>query len=441
MLIEFRFGNFKSFRDSVTLSMSATHTKSADKSVDENNLIVVNPQLSLLTSAAIYGANASGKSNLIAAFAFMKRMVLNSSRESQAEEPIDFNPFRLSTRTEDQPGSFEVVFIQKDIKYRYGFEVTQDRIISEWLYSYPTARETRLFTREQDQIEANPRSFKEGRGLESKTRSNALFLSVVAQFNGDIARVVRGWFQNIRFVSGLEDTGYRSFTIDKYLKDDQLHKEILKMICALDLDIQDILIDKIDKSDVKFPKEMPEELKSLVLKSSGEVVSIGTFHKKYNELDEAIGVERFNLDQDESQGTQKLFSLTGPILDVLKNGRVLLIDEMEARMHPLITDYIIRLFNSKASNPKRAQLIFTTHETNLLDRALFRRDQIWFVEKNRMGASHLYSMVEFKPRNDASFEKDYLRGRYGATPFLGDFHRVFEESPTWQVGKVPEDEA
>jgi AAA15 family ATPase/GTPase len=426
MLIEFTFSNFRSFHAPATLSMLAASLSSEDKSVDENNIIPILPGLNLLTSAAVYGANASGKSNLVAAMAFMRRLVLNSSRETQADEPIHVEPFRLSSVTEGQPACFEVLFLIHGQKYRYGFEATRERIQREWLYLTATSREGKLFTREEDAIQINPRSFREGRGLEKLTRPNALFLSVAAQFNGPIARRVQAWFRRLGIISGLSDLEYQGFTIDKFMSDAQHREDIKRFVCSLDLDIENIDGEKVNPENIAFPKDMPEEIKAALLKGPGEFVTILTEHKKYDGEHNPIGVEHFTLEGNESEGTKKLFYLAGPLLDTLLHGRVMLIDEMEARLHPLINTAIIRLFNSLQTNPKRSQLIFTTHDTNLLDRALFRRDQIWFAEKDRYGSSHLYSLVEFKPRNDASFEKDYLRGRYGAVPYPGGLTQVIQ---------------
>jgi AAA15 family ATPase/GTPase len=437
MLIEFTFSNFRSFKDPTTLSLLAANIKSDPKSVDENNLIHVSKDLDLLTSAVVFGANASGKSNLVRALGFMCNLVLNSSRESREDEPIDVEHFRLSTQTEGQPARFEVIFLIKKQKYRYGFEVTRKRVVSEWLFSTPTTREAKLFTREGKAIQINPRSFREGRGLEERTRPNALFLSVVAQFNGPVARQVQAWFRRLGIISGLDDTSFKGLTLNEFIQNTDHREGIKRFVCALDVGIEDILGEKIDPAEVSFPPGLPEEFKTSLLKDPGFLVNIRTQHKKYDADGNLVGVESFDLDENESEGTKKLFYLTGPIMDTLANGRVLFIDEMETRMHPLITMAFIRLFNSPESNPRRAQLVFTTHDTNLLDRSLFRRDQVWFTEKDRFGATHLYSLVEFRLRNDASFEKDYLRGRYGAVPYPGDLAASFQ--PTLSVREEGEE--
>jgi uncharacterized protein len=399
MLIEFTFGNFRSFSESVTLSMVAAKITSDPKSVDENNVIEVSRDLSLLTSAAIYGANASGKSNLVLALSFMRDMALNSSRKIQPDQPIPVNPFRLNPDKKIAPSTFEVYFLAQGQKYRYGFEINAEKVVNEWLYAIPTIRPAMLFERQGDQIEINPRRFREGRGLEERTRSNVLFLTVAADFNGPISRQIQAWFRSLSIIAGVNDQEFHKNTVASLMNDPVRAGQIKQLISSLDLDIAGVQVDP-------------------GMNGSPEVIR--TAHYSYDSTPKFPGQELFSLESDESEGTKKLFYLTGPILECLVSGNALVIDELDARVHPLITVKVIRLFNSVQTNPRRSQLIFTTHDTNLLRRDLFRRDQIWFTEKNHFGSSHLYSLVEFKPRNDASFEKDYLLGRFGAVPYPSD---------------------
>lgn len=427
MFVSFTVGNFRSFRQPVTLNMTAARISSRDPELDANALIPIDENVSLLTSAGVYGANASGKSNLVSALNFMRNFVRTSSKESQAEEPIDITPFRLSTATENQPSFFEIIFLLENIPYRYGFEVDRQRVVSEWLFYAPTRKEARLFVREGDDITVG-RDFKGASGLKARTRPNALFLSVAAQFNAPLAAKVLGWFRNLRVISGLSDTGYRGFSMEAYIKG-SFQEGMLRLIKELDTGIRDIGTETISRDEVAFPSDMPEDIKSLILKNlSDEVVSLTTVHTKFNSDGSLADTAIFEMG-DESEGTQKIFALSGPILDCLTNGRVLVVDEMEARLHTLVTRALVGLFNSKETNPQHAQLIFTTHDTNLLSNKLFRRDQIWFVEKDRQGASQLYSLAELKVRNDASFESDYLVGRYGAIPLLGGLREMVLDHP------------
>lgn len=419
MLIQFQVANYRSFKEPEIFSMVAAKISSKDKSIDVNNVINLSDNPDLLTSAAIYGANASGKSNLITAMRFMKTFVLNSLQDFQADEVIGVEPFRLSEETIDLPSSFEIVFILDDRRYRYGFEVDTEKVVSEWLYHVPSSRETRLFERNGENISISS-AFREGKTeLFALTRHNALFLSVVAQFNGELSRKILRWFRGLGISSGLNDRSYRLYTIQN-LEKDRYRDEIIDFVRRLDLGISDIEIEHeitdYQQSLPGFGVE-PRPITRSVVK---------TAHRKFDIEGKPSTIENFNLDLHESEGTRKLFAFAGPIIDTLQSGKILIVDELDARLHPLITCAIIDLFNSVRNNPHRAQLVFTTHDTNLLSNKLFRRDQIWFAEKDKKGATHLYSLVEFKVRNDASFEKDYVSGRYGAIPFIGDLSKVVE---------------
>ena len=427
MLVEFSVGNYRSFHEIVTLSMAAAKLKAKHESVDADNVFSVTESTNLLKSAAIYGANASGKSNLIRAMAFMRGFVLHSVTLSQAEDPISVEPFRLSTTTENAPSYFQMIFHLDGKRYRYGYEVDGQRIRSEWLY-HAKKRETRLFIREDDDFDLSS-VFKEGRGLEARTRDNALFLSVVAQFNGPTAKSIIGWFRNLKIMSGLEDMGYRLFTMRR-LEDSDTRDPIIDLIRQLDVDILDVKIEDTEPG-VKFTglgvpppgaRSLAQKLHGLFSQldsEAGKSKTLTTYHRKFNEHHQPIEREAFDIDLHESHGTQKLVALAGPVFDALTNGGILIIDELDARLHPLMTCFLIRQFNSRETNPKNAQLIFATHNTNVLRNDIFRRDQIWFTEKDRYGATALYSLAEYKVRNDASYVKDYIAGKYGAIPYLG----------------------
>jgi uncharacterized protein len=413
MLIEFSVGNYRSFKEVVTFSMVAANLVAKDKRIDAQNIIPLSDSFALLKSAAVYGANASGKSNLAKAMQFMLQFMVNSSRETQATDEIPYEPFRLSTETENQPSFFELVFWMAGQRYRYGFAIDQHQIVSEWLFYVPKARETKLFERNREVI--NSLKAFGADGIAPRTRRNALFLSVAAQFNVNMADDILTWLtQKIRIISGLQDDSHAAYTMNCILE----HKnrdEILQLIKRLDLGISDLEV----KPQLPLPEEMPENLKRLIIRGSfSKASAITTFHRKFDADGKLQATERFDLHQHESEGTQKVFALAGLLVDTLKNGKVLIIDELDARLHPLMTLEIVKLFNSTETNPQQAQLVFMTHDTNLLDNQLFRRDQIWFTEKDRYGATHLYSLAEYKVRNDAAFENDYIKGRYGAIPYI-----------------------
>ena len=414
MLIEFSIANFRSFKEKVTLSMEA----SSDDWLEESNVAMVADQR-LLKSAAIYGANASGKSNFIAGMEIFRQFVQNSSKESQAGEKIPVIPFRLNTATESAPTHFEIVFLQNGARYRYGFEATAEMIQAEWLFSQKDSiRETRLFTREGSTIEASV-EFREGKGLEARTRPNALFLSVVSQFNGGIAGEIMRWMERFRGISGLDDVNYLAFT-SQLLQDARLGPKIRGLIRRLDVGIEDLQTIELSVSErlKLLPKDFPEHLRKEVLASPGAFM-IKTLHKRFSEKNQVCENVEFNFKNEESAGTQKLVAMSGPFLRTLEDGSVLFVDELEARLHPLLTKALVGLFNDP-ENQKTAQLIYATHDEGLLDSARIRRDQVWFVEKDEIGASRLFSLAEFKVRKEAKFGKEYLLGQFGAVPHLRD---------------------
>jgi AAA15 family ATPase/GTPase len=421
MLIEFSVGNYKSFKDVITFSMVAAKLSSKNKEIDVSNIFPYKKELNLIKTAALYGANASGKSNFVKAFSFMRSFVINSSKESQATEDIDIDNFKLSTTTESKPSSFEVIFVVDSIRYRYGFEIDREKVHSEWLYR-AKEREINLFLRDSEKIDSKG-PFSEGKGLESKTRPNALYLSVCAQWNGEISTEILKWFRSCGVISGLNDIGYRPYTVQR-LEQLDFKERILSFIRQFDFGISDFNVKHTTVTEDSFPKNMPETLQKFLMEQGMNKTTIFTTHKKFNEHNEYVGDEIFDLDLHESEGTQKAFSFSGPLLDVLAHGKTLIVDELDARLHPIITQAIVQMFHNSDLNPNNAQLIFVTHDTNLLDNKFFRRDQVWFMEKNKFGATDLYSLVDFKVRNDASFEKDYISGKYGAIPFLGGITRL-----------------
>lgn len=423
MLIEFSVGNYRSFKEKVTFSMVAANLVAKDKKLDENNVFAVNKDLKLLKSAAIYGANASGKSNLAKALAFMADFMINSSRETQSVDEIAVEPFILSSETKDKPSFFELVFLIDGQQYRYGFEADYKNIVSEWLFYVPKIRETNLFERQLNTIKIS-KTYKAS-GIEQRTRHNALFLSVSAQFNVEIAVKILEWISDqlmlISTESNQEDWLY---TFSFLVRNENTH-EIIQLIKELDLSIDNINIESMNIPINSLPDTALDEVKDLA-KKTGKVVGkmVKFIHRKFDQNGNFQDLESVDLETFESEGTRKIFALAGYLVAALKEGSSLVIDEFDARLHPLISQAIVKLFNSNETNPNNAQLIFMTHDTNLLSNKLFRRDQIWFTEKNRYGATDLYSLAEYNVRNDASFESDYIKGRYGAIPYLGDLSNL-----------------
>ncbi|MBF0275207.1 MAG: ATP-binding protein [Nitrospinae bacterium] len=424
MLIEFTVGNFLSFKEPVTLSMVAT----ALKDLGGGNTFPATNKLSLLKSAVVYGANASGKSNLFNAMSFMRYFVRTSSTEMQVDEEIDVDSFLLNTETEEKPSSFEIIFLHEGIRYRYGFKVDRKKVHEEWLFSLETTKEAELFGRIGNSIAVGGK-FKEGKKLEDKTRENVLFLSVVAQFNGETSKKILQWFSSsMGIVSGLSDHLYGSFTLDK-LEDNNFKKKLLELLKVADVGIDEIKHEVVEASDEILPKDMPKKLRNRLLKDKAKMIEVVCLHKKYNEQNKPVASIGFELEECESQGTKKLFFLSGLLFEALKEGRVLIIDEFDSRFHPLLSRKIVELFHSEETNPRNAQLLIATHDTSLMTKERYRRDQIWFVEKSQYGASDLFALSDYKMnvRNDASFSKDYMLGKYGAIPSLGDFKELFGE--------------
>jgi uncharacterized protein len=433
MLIAFSVENYRSFKSQVTFSMVAAELSSKPKELDSTNVFEVREDLRLLTSAAIYGANASGKSNLIAAISFMRSLVLNSSRETRLRQSINVVPFRLSTATEQAPSRFEVVFLHEKSIYRYGFVVSRTQIEAEWLYATTGKKEGYLFERTLDSIKVNERTFKEGLHLPERTRNNALFLSVVTQWNGKRASAVTDWFESLSVNSGISEPIATRWFVRQY-EDEGLPQDAITFVRSLDLGIEDMVL------EIEPPREIQayDDEGNPYTETVSGAATIRTVHTKYDADGQPTSTELFDLFSNESQGTRRLFALAEPILAALQQGTIFVVDELDARLHPILTAEIIRLFNTPETNPCHAQLIFTTHDTNLLGSELFRRDQIWFVEKSRQGESTIYSLAEYKVRNDAAYEKNYIAGRYGAIPYLGSLSAAIGVDDATQTEKHAE---
>lgn len=429
MLLEFRVKNFLSIKDEICLDLKATNITD----FGDTNLIQTKRH-SILKGAVIYGANSSGKSNLIKAISTMRRIVFQSFEKSSTSD-LNIEPFLLDTISENNPSFFEVTFLLNNIKYRYGFELTNSVIKAEWLMEAKKKSEKYLFVRENDGIDVNP-LYKEAKDLEEKTRDNALFLAVIDQFNGKIAGQIMQWFNNFITISGLSHEKYKTVTFQMLENKESKHL-LQSFFNDLDLGFEDVEIKKKDFNTNDIPEETPEYIiKQLVSDLEGKkIVDVKTLHKKRNPLDNSFTVVEFDMRRQESSGTNKVFNISGPIFDVLTNGGILVIDELDASLHPLITLSITRLFNSTEHNPKNAQLIFSTHDTNLFSYGKFRRDQIYFIEKDKNFSSDLYSLVEYKGdggitiRKDRKFEKDYIEGKYGAIPFVGNVSTTLKK---WQ---------
>jgi len=424
MLWQFTVKNYKTFKDKATLSLIASNYDK--KTLEAENIYsdeVFNKRI--LKSAVVYGANASGKSALVNAIAFMRLFVLRSAGRQQGDS-IEVDPFRLNVTTENEPSEFEVIFSFDHILYRYGFEATQEEVISEWLYFKPKTKEVELFYRDDDQIDFHESLFSKGKMVATQglVRKNALLLSVAAQFNEEQAIAVINWFRNLRISSNVKGYFSQEFTINR-TKTPADKQKIITLLKDADFGIQDIEVEMMNEDNIPshYPLSLKNKLIAEIKEGNMERVNDILFsHRKYGRDNEFVHNVPFSLDKDESSGTQKYFNLLGPILDVLENGQVLVVDELDAQLHPNLLCRIISLFHSTEMNHNNAQLIFNTHDTNLLDSGLFRRDQIWFTDKDKYGAAKLYSLADFSSeevRKNEAFEKNYIRGKYGAVPYFG----------------------
>lgn len=420
MLIQFSVKNYRSIRDTVTIDFVAQKIKSHDPRIDESNVSSFK-KFQLLKSLGIYGANASGKSNILKALRFFDYMVKGSASHMQKGDSINTEPFLLNDHNHSEPSVFELVFLFKGIRYRYGFEADKDKISEEWLYWVPKSHERRVFMRENDKI-TKSEDFPDALQLSRFLRSNALFLSVAAQFNATLPTKVLDAFSTLFFLDGTE-LEYRPLSVI-LMEQESFSKDIIDFLKYADLCIDDITLGeqgKLSDHEKKIFKDEPAQ--RMLLNSKRKV---NTWHTKFNAEGKIIGKEKFDLDTHESSGTKKLFALSGLLISTLRFGGVLILDEIDAQLHPILTLSIIRMFNSDSSNPKNAQLLFATHDTNLLDSNLLRRDQIWFAEKNLQQSTEYFSLSDYKldgkkVRNDASYEKNYIAGKYGAIPYLGVF--------------------
>ena len=422
MLVEFTVDNFKSIKDAVKFSMITS-------SKDEGNCFK-NRNYNLLRSAIIYGANASGKSNFLRAMAFMSRFVLNRYKILQSTDSLPHVPFKLSTETENDSSKFEIVFFIDETKYRYGFELDNEKIYAEWLYADEKGKEAKLFVRDADEEEyVNPNKFKEGyiffdkKINKIKVGANQLFIWKCDQDDGEISKKILQWFNQFNMIDGMDHQGYINYTMKK-MENEDFKAQIVKLVKTADIGIDDLMVEEEDiPVEVIESLPLPDDIKTEMLSEGGvKSISLQTIHKKYDKDGEAVDKVVFELEKEESKGTRKFFAMSAPILDTLRNGKVLIIDELDASLHPVLTQHLIKLFHDESINTKKAQLIFATHDTNLLNRHIFRRDQIWMTEKNQYGATDLYSLAQFKNvRKKEDFEKQYIQGKYGAIPYLGKF--------------------
>ncbi len=410
MLIRFSFKNFKSFKNENCLDMEATSLKEHEYNVAK----IHNGEY--LKVSAIYGANASGKTNVLQAFDYMKKRILVSD-DSKRNSPIDEENV-YSFMINNDPIALEVEILAKNNKiYKYGFEVLKDKIISEWLFEKRLNKFYAIFERENNNVSMKPNKISELANIDERT----LFLNIYSKIdrnNEDFSNVY-DWFVSSTYLD-LGNPNFERFINNrvslKILSDENYKKELLKFIKTFDSGIEGI-------------KTTPDSIEAV--KSNNGIIDIEVIHKGENGELKAL---TFYL---ESNGTRKMFHLFDFFMDALKNGMVLFVDELDAKLHPLLTRYIINLFHNSDTNKGNGQLIYSTHDTVNLNKETFRRDEIWFAEKDKDGISEIYALSDYileddknagkKVRNDATYNKDYLTGRYGAIPVLEEFDINYEK--------------
>ena len=422
MLLNFAVTNYRSIKERQVFSLMAV-----EGLPHEESLIRSKEDIPILPVALLFGANASGKSNILRAFGAMLRMVLKSVRLNPDDTLDEYEPFLLDEESRNNSTELEAEFItggegRIEHHYRYGLAFSESLITEEWLYRYEGGNETKLFYRDRDKVQVNETEFPEGKGKEDALNSNRLFLSLVAQLNGTQSKEIILWITTVGFITASQTEQYMPMTsILLKRRENPIEGGIShyadiaqRFLSNIDMGITELSIKEVS---VALPKDVPEELKKVLPKDGHTSLKVESTHNRYNKEGEIIGKEIFSIEENESEGTQKITELLGVIVITLLSGRLLVIDELDAKLHPLLTRAIIQLFTNPKMNPYGAQLVLTTHDTNQLHLDYVRRDEIWFTEKNPVEATELYSHIEFKDFDPSmDITEQYVNGRYGAIP-------------------------
>ncbi len=408
MLIKFSVENFKSIYKRLELSFIAESLKQHE----ETNLIVTGfPKLNLLKALAIYGANSSGKTNLIKAMSFMKDFVLNSALNYHPNRLIKVDPYRLIPKAWREPSYFEIEIIVNENRYRYGFEVTEQRVEKEYLYSILKTTEKMLFERTDTNIEFGI-SFNEGYGKEKYIKPTSLFLSVVAQLNGPISSHIIEWFNNLTIITDQNYPSFAGYTA-KLLTNSRYSETILKLLKEGGLDFDDVELQPVSIGD-NLTQFLSYELNEIVQKNFPEQLQILIRRKLYDLKNEEQGYIDFDL-KEESAGSQKFFAMCGPIVNSLVNGYPIIIDELDARIHYKLVYALVKLYCSDKFDSHNGQILYSNHMLDLMDRKLLRRDQILILSKIRR-QTEITSIHKEGARSDKSFKSDYLSNEFGGIP-------------------------
>ncbi len=413
MILEFSVANFLSFKDKVTFSMLANSTNGLD-----DNYIVSNDRRVLKTNA-IYGANASGKTNLFKILTIVISM-LRSSNIVNINEKLPITPFKFDKNTIDKPSEFEIKFIVDDVRYVYGFVADSNKIYEEYLYYYPNGRETKIF----DRTNTNDYSFPQKdekilNDIASKNAPNKFLIATATNWNYEKTKAPYKFLSiDINTFNNL--SGLRDLALREYLKNDK--------------DLKDFALDFLKKADFNIEdyKVLETDVPDDVLAAIPDFIKVGMNMKENPKVFTALfkhkGSDVELSYEEESMGTQIIFCFIPFIMDALNNKRVVVVDELDKSLHPYLVEMIVQMFNDPDINKTGAQLIFNTHDTNLLNLNILRRDQIWFTEKDdKNGISDLYPLSDFSVRKTENVERGYMLGRYGAVPFIKNDFNLWEE--------------
>ena len=422
MLIEFKVSNFRSIREMQTFSLVASKNKELMNSHTFDAQLAEQSSVKLLRSAAIYGPNAAGKTNLVRALRVMEIIVRTSALEKGRGDTLPVVPFKLHPESRQTPSTFEVMFLLDGIRYQYGFSATVERIIDEWLYAFPKNRIQRWFRRtwnaEEQKHDWEFGAFLTGEKSvwQKSTRDNALFLSTAVQLNSRQLQPVYDWFNNTLYCSeSFEILALDPIFSASFCAEGGDKGKIVNFLIEADLSIDDVRVTKEIFNPKDLPQDMADNVKQALIREmeNKELYNVKTIH-----LDSHGESVEFDL-EDESDGTRKIFALAGPFLDSLERGHVVFIDELPDNLHPALLKFLVGLFNNKKTNPGNAQLIFTTHETHILNQNILRRDQVWFCEKDSTQTTRVFPLTDFRPRKmRENLETAYLSGRYGAVPYI-----------------------
>ncbi len=411
MIVDFTVSNFRSIKAPQTLSMVA----SSDSTFEDTHLIETKHKAlpRLLKSAAIYGPNASGKSNLVNALAYFKALVLESATKVRPDQQFNIKPFLLDEESSKSPSEFELTFLVDGLRYQYGFALNPRRFLEEWLLEYEFAKPRMLFSRRYDQrsdsdvYEFGPSLKGQKQKWEELTRHNALFLSTAVQLNSQQLIPIYGFIASKLLVvqSGTHLDLSRSI---ECVKREESKSAILTYLNSADIAISDVAIESRRGIQSKFTFR-PNEPDANEVETSEAEIDIPKFIHKSGDIQATFDLP------EESMGTQKLFALAGHMIDVLSADKTIVVDELDTSIHTLLLEHIISTFHQVE---RSSQLIFTVHNTELLNGPYLRRDQIWLVEKDKQQSTKLYPLTEFMPRKGEALERGYLSGRYGGLPII-----------------------